>query len=140
METVPLGLRTASISVDPSMRPSMGLAGEYARRRDDVGAVTMRNCVELPALHAITEGSPAATRGLKYCATGFAGATSKSSISDRSRVTNAALIDVRVALWYAAHSLSKATIQRVPVHPTSTSSCAQELADGIITPLPSSTI
>src|SRR4051812_35853313 len=101
METVPLGLRTASISVDPSMRPRRGFAALSERRRDGSGAVTMRNCVELPALHAITDGSPAATRGLKYCATGFAGATSNSSISDRSRVTNAALIDVRVALWYA---------------------------------------
>src|SRR4051794_24614856 len=99
MDTVPLALRTASISVDPSTRPRRGFAAPSERRRDASGALTMRNCVELPALHAITEGSPAATRGLKYCVTGFGGATSKSSISDRSRLTNAALIEVPVLLW-----------------------------------------
>ena len=49
-------------------------------------------------LHAISDGSPAATRGAEYNPELNAGATTKSSTSDRSRATNAALMNDRVGL------------------------------------------
>src|SRR6185369_2479937 len=109
-------------------------------------SLTTRYCVETPAddeyCQAISDGSPAATRGIEYRRPSNAlmnGTATKSSTVERSRDTNAARIDVVVAAWNALHSLSHATRYRAPVHPRDTSRCAITSGAGITTPLPSST-